>query len=843
MSEYTKEQGTQDRQALVKNGYVILPSRGKVCRIWNWNRPQFVANELTDNAKHTAVDRVAKWHSLFQNMLSTCVRLDRGVATIDNDCDDEELAGFFWEAVERHAPEVVERAPARYGGGEHRVALFVRFDEADENWFGLGTHDYARPEAVAAWHAALATWNALPKDETRGIKPSIPVQRIEVFDGKPTDVGFCAKYFGVAGPHSYNDDGSVARHYRWGEGPTLLDTPLAQLPVITRAQLAAILDDFDKAAQAAGWAIAAKKHERSSTDSYVYDIDDDTRFDTNRAGIQLNYEQLCAAQAMHADLRCSSSFMEGRIGTDPERCKVGWSERYQCVCVYVFGDVETHVPKDRAPADTGKLSEALAEVIAEHTRNAEAPAKPGPKDFMNTKVEWLLATHAYFAAEDTVVEVHATNADCRLRPGAFKRLYAAWSVPLTKVRRQYATEVWEQVDERISVAGVRMRPDQPFPLYVEDGNTFKNIYRRPRHTTTGGDIRPFLTFMDRFLPDPVERAWLLDWLAHKQARPDIPGTAVLLVADGEDEVREGRFGTGRGLFFRILHKLYGEAYTRSQSFSVLSGRSSQSNFNDWLHNTILVTVDEMRSASPTEHRRGERSAVYEVLKDIVDPAPKRHRFNVKYGAPFDGMSYCSIMMASNHGDAAAIPEGDRRFTVLRNGRTMTREEAEAIVAWMANPANIGALSAALAARDLSQFSMFAPLATEAKTDMALAARSDVEVLLRDWMADPEKGLVFIKTHFDKHVSDVMRDAPGTYWQGELREAWGRFCVGLKTPSGEERRVRVVSGGQRQLFCFRTKKRAADALPAAAARREAAKWGFLDPQPPLAALSPLSEKDE
>src|SRR4029077_10244353 len=118
----------------------------------------------------------------------------------------------------------------------------------------------------------------------------------------------------------------------------------------------------------------------------------------------------------------------------------------------------------------------------------------------------------------------------------------------------------------------------------------------------------------------------------KQWKPEIPGSAVILVADNDEDEdeRTGKFGTGRGSMFKILHKLYGPEYSRSQSFSVLDGTSSQSAYNSWIHGNVLVTVDETKT-SATAHRRGEKKGVYEVLKDLVDPAPKGMTFNVKYG--------------------------------------------------------------------------------------------------------------------------------------------------------------------------------------------------------------------
>ena len=178
--------------------------------------------------------------------------------------------------------------------------------------------------------------------------------------------------------------------------------------------------------------------------------------------------------------------------------------------------------------------------------------------------------------------------------------------------------------------------------------------------------------------------------------------------------------------FKILHRLYGAEYARGQSFSILDGTSSQSAYNSWIHGNVLVTVDETKT-SATAHRRGEKKSVYEVLKDLVDPAPKGMTFNVKYGRAFWGYSYCSFWLATNHADALSIPKNDRRFTVLQNGPVLTPEEGRELAEWMEVPGNIAELSRFLAARrDLAGFNMFQHLETAGKQTMIEMGRSTVE---------------------------------------------------------------------------------------------------------------------
>ena len=452
----------------------------------------------------------------------------------------------------------------------------------------------------------------------------------------------------------------------------------------------------------------------------------------------------------------------------------------------------------------------------------EAPPRPVEAASFRDKVNWLLATHAFCQNSDRVVELHEPSGACELTRPAFGYGYLAWH-EINEKKLVPATKIWALSPTRLNVAGVRMSPDRPFPTYRELGKIFKNTYRRPMYAA-GGELAPFLAFLDRFIPDGREREWLLDWMAHKQAKPEIPGTCVVFVADQEDATRGGRFGTGRGLMFRIVHKLYGEQYARAEQFSILDGSSGQAVYTDWMAGSVLVTVDESR-ASPTAYRRGERNAAYEVLKDIVDPAPKRRSFKVKYGAAFDGVSYCSLWVATNHADALAIPAADRRFTVLRNGREITPAEAREIVAWLERPANIGALSRYLAERVLVDFDMFQPLETVGKAAMAELARSSVEEILDDLIEDDSRGLVFTKQNLEDEVSRHFSVHAGP-WRGEFNAAWLMYCAGLTGLN--IRPFRVRSGGtQRKLFCFRKNAPRVRKMPEAAVRRHAAKWGHLD----------------
>ncbi len=132
-------------------------------------------------------------------------------------------------------------------------------------------------------------------------------------------------------------------------------------------------------------------------------------------------------------------------------------------------------------------------------------------------------------------------------------------------RKLNPVDIWVASPERVTVAGLRLRPDMPRPTYHEDGQTYINIYHPPQHPETGGEIDTGLAFMEQLLPEPSEREWFMRWLAHKQRHPHIPGPAVVMVGKG--------FGSGRGTAARLMGHIFGERYVKNMPFDIVAGRN------------------------------------------------------------------------------------------------------------------------------------------------------------------------------------------------------------------------------------------------------------------------------
>jgi hypothetical protein len=315
---------------LKARGYKILPNRGKIPAVKGWSDPGYAARELTEK-------RIAGWVFRFSEAESTGIRIEDGLAVIDIDVDDP-LADLLFDALAEIAPEIYASAPVRYGGGEHKMALFVRLDPTEAPFVRRGTWRYLRPGQ-----------SALDDDSGDGV---------EIFGGKPAPTGNCSRQFGAFGPHSYHDDGSVARYYEWAGGVSLLDIAPGELPVLRLEMVDRITTAFERLADAAGWRRVTEFHDDDGGAS-IYDITASSRFDIEIGPDQVNYALLVELWWARGDLRCSSAFIPGDKGSNRSKCRAFWSHYHECVGVYDYETGSKHFPTDYAPPDPEKLAAGL----------------------------------------------------------------------------------------------------------------------------------------------------------------------------------------------------------------------------------------------------------------------------------------------------------------------------------------------------------------------------------------------------------------------------------------------------------------------------------------------------
>jgi putative DNA primase/helicase len=313
------------RKQLLANGYYPLPGIDKACRLKGWNGKFLEAEAEKYGSLPAAADT---WEQRFPRRQTTNVQVRDGLVVIDSDIDDPGLAASFAGRVRDIVPDVFERAPARFGSGEYKVAWFCRLAGGEELFVRHGSRKF--------------TW---PGDDSE--RPAY--HHVEVFGGKPLSSGRVSRQFGCFGPHSLAADGSPAVMYSWADGGTLADVALADLPVVTTEQLWALLEQFEADATACGWEPVPEA--AGGEGQVLYDIDrESTRFELSDHA-WVSYDDLEAMVEAGEEPRLWATFIpgEGQLTERGDRCQAMMSEKYHCTMVYDFKLNNTHLPSDLKP--------------------------------------------------------------------------------------------------------------------------------------------------------------------------------------------------------------------------------------------------------------------------------------------------------------------------------------------------------------------------------------------------------------------------------------------------------------------------------------------------------------
>lgn len=678
-----KQQIEALRLTLLANGYSPIRNRDKATYM-----PAWPSVEITPEVIHS-------WSRMTRDR-ATGIRVENGLAVIDIDIDDQEIVDTLADAILDIAPELdVDGTP-----------LLVRTSgRAKEAWFVRTDEPFGRIHA-RRWVKAGETLD----DGSH---------TVEIFGGASP------RQMGSFGPHTVERDGTVTREYAWnGDSPETV--PLADLPVLTKKQFFAIADKAEEIMKAAGWEPVALTEKGENTTQRVYDLADDMLFDVHEgpAGISLSdlKDMAEAAHAAEEGVRVSASWLEGPDPRrSPDRCLVSIT-RTGHLAIWDSATGVTHVEASAAPMDFGPEIDRIAEKLRELDERRRRKIKP--VDDLTTAVAKMLDVYAYCPnQQQDVVPMWASSADDGKQINKFRlemlRNAQEEVGPRGGRRLINPVDVWLRHERLTVVAGVRMRPDQPRPTFEENGRRYVNCYDPPLHLADGGDATLGLEFMEHLIPDERERRWFMQWLAFKLRHPNIPGPAVVMVA-------HRTFGTGRGTLGILCGKLFGVNYVRNIAFEDFTGKTYQSQYNEWQGDALLVMVNEsseIREGSAFTTKRN----TYEHLKEIVEVRPTMREVKTKRERNYRALSSTSFIIATNHADALPIPEHDRRFCVIQNGGTKPEEWWVEINAWLETPAHVAAFYEHLKSLDLTGYSPYAtPPVFAGKQRMIDDNRSDLD---------------------------------------------------------------------------------------------------------------------
>jgi hypothetical protein len=294
------EDYTRDRLAMLANGYSPIPAIDKITNFKGW--PTI---DITE-------DRIHNWDRI-EGMPSSNLRIENGLAVFDFDIEHESVVELYNDLLD--------------GWPELDECLFRVGKAPKEAWFFRAEQMYPRRET------------AVYTDGTSGFQ-------VESWGG------LTSRQMGAVGWHTLGE-----RRYRWVDDASPVNTPLADLPMLSYDTVIAIMrycerwlaDRFER----------HKGEEREVWPEDVYDLTPDMVFVTHEDG-EVSLDQLRELAGGSGYYRCSASFIDGPIAQNTRRCSVS-IDHHGGVAVWDADSETTHHEQALEPRDQNEVRSSIAD--------------------------------------------------------------------------------------------------------------------------------------------------------------------------------------------------------------------------------------------------------------------------------------------------------------------------------------------------------------------------------------------------------------------------------------------------------------------------------------------------
>lgn len=580
--------------------------------------------------------------------------------------------------------------------------------------------------------------------------------------------GFAVEILGAGCQFAAYGQRDPEHAYSWPV-QSLLDHDYMDLPEITKAQADAVRDFAVLFFEMHG---LERKSPAGGTDSgytHAYDLQPDMLFEVHDLG------EMTVGEIGEA-LRLSPPGEVWRCKVDVLRPTQGsWAGMISLVdgkvCVSDHGTYTSHFPVD---ADDGAALSKLGALLSERFPEQRPAEEQGfqldvaapdldTRQPLDENTQRALRRYVYSQDTDQIFDIRRPRGGMKVEHfrNSMRQHYEVKMGPKGGEVRSWLSDQWMESRNRVNVRSVALRPDKPYPLFDENGEHHLNTYR-PLDLPTHGDAAIGWAFLEHLLPIPAERHFFTQWLAYKFRNPEVRGPGVIMVAHDS-------YGTGRGSLVALIRAMVAEPLVRTIDFATLSGKTYQSQYNEWLVDSIFAVVNEAKETTPNLSSWQTRNNAYEHLKAIIDPGEHNTEVMRKGGKNGPGKTFCSILVLTNHMDSVVLPHNDRRLAILENGSPMPESYWVGFRAWLANPANVGAFRAELMAYSLEGYNPFtAPPMTAAKADMVDAGASELDRVFAEAMKR-YVNTVMVKEQLVLAIEDILSES-----SAEVPDDWTKI---------------------------------------------------------------------
>jgi hypothetical protein len=232
-----------------------------------------------------------------------------------------------------------------------------------------------------------------------------------------------------------------------------------------------------------------------------------------------------------------------------------------------------------------------------------------------------------------------------LKPEQFRVKFGGYTFMTEVANGRLVRNAWEAFTESQVYRANRVdtscfRPDLPPMSIIQTGGGLSvNVYREIKTPRKQGDVTPFLTHLNKLLPDVHDQRILLSYMAAVVQHKGVKFQWAPLL--------QGVEGNGKSLFTYCLAACIGDEYTHYPKASQIAKQ-----FNGWMHGKIFIGVEDIYV---TDSQR----EVLEELKPMITGS----RIEVeRKGVDQQTMDVCcNFMLNSNHKDGIRKTRNDRRF--------------------------------------------------------------------------------------------------------------------------------------------------------------------------------------
>lgn len=231
-----------------------------------------------------------------------------------------------------------------------------------------------------------------------------------------------------------------------------------------------------------------------------------------------------------------------------------------------------------------------------------------------------------------------------LKPDQFRATYGGYSFAMDASGEATSKSAWEAFTESRAVrypkaASSVFRPDlAPGELVEEEGRLLVNTYTPARVRKVKGDAGPFLRHLAIVLPNPIDQAILLAYMAACVQYIGVKFQWWPLV--------QGAEGNGKTLFSRCVAYAVGLQYSHFPKASEIDSK-----FNGWLLRKLFIGVEDVYYPDGKE-------MVWESLKPII--TNDRLPIELKGVDQMTAYICANGILNSNHKDALRKTANDRR---------------------------------------------------------------------------------------------------------------------------------------------------------------------------------------